>query len=119
MKHPKASKAIEEVMAHLKTSKSAFAKDTGVPRQIIHDYINGDRPISSLNASRIVEAFPQFNYTYLLRGEGSLLATPGQKITMENIAADPLGISLVLLDHVITIRKELAEIKQMLNNQTK
>ena len=124
MKHPEASKRINEVFLHLGKDKLAFTQKefiekVGIHRQTVHDLFTGNLRLTEKLANKIVEAYPEFSYTYLVNGTGSLLASDAQQANQEDLSADPLDITVRLLSNVIEMRKELAEIKQMLKNQTK
>ena len=78
---------INLILDHVGIKAPTFAKHVGVKYQRILDIQNGKvKNISAEVASRIIDAYPQFNIEWLLTGEGEMLknavevATSGHRI---------------------------------------
>lgn len=78
---------INLILDHVGIKAPTFAKHIGVKYQRILDIQNGKvKNISAEVASRIIDAYPQFNIEWLLTGEGEMLknavevATSGHRI---------------------------------------
>lgn len=87
---------INLILDHVGIKAPTFAKHVGVKYQRILDIQNGKvKNISAEVASRIIDAYPQFNIDWLLAGKGEMLKSesnePNQNIedmkTKELIAA--------------------------------
>lgn len=65
---------INLILDHVGIKAPTFAKHIGVKYQRILDIPNGKvKNISAEVASRIIDAYPQFNIEWLLTGEGEML----------------------------------------------
>ena len=65
---------INLILDHVGIKAPTFAKHIGVKYQRILDIQNGKvKNISAEVASRIIDAYPQFNIEWLLTGEGEML----------------------------------------------
>lgn len=65
---------INLILNHVGIKAPTFAKHIGVKYQRILDIQNGKvKNISAEVASRIIDAYPQFNIEWLLAGEGEML----------------------------------------------
>ena len=65
---------INLILNHVGIKAPTFAKHIGVKYQRILDIQNGKvKNISAEVASRIIDAYPQFNIEWLLTGEGEML----------------------------------------------
>ena len=65
---------INLILDHVGIKAPTFAKHVGVKYQRILDIQNGKvKNISAEVASRIIDAYPQFNIEWLLTGEGEML----------------------------------------------
>lgn len=69
------SKIINEILKHEKINANTFAERIGLKRtQPIYDLQNGKvKKITPNYANKILNAFPYYDYTWLLTGEGEML----------------------------------------------
>jgi DNA-binding XRE family transcriptional regulator len=71
------AKRFEELLWHLRMSKSEFARKIGVTPQAISAIVRGDSKPSSELLQTIFVAFPNLNPTWLMTGNGPMLHVDG------------------------------------------
>jgi len=89
-------KRIEILLDELKHTKYSLSIALGyVNGSVFHNILNGRNGISTGLANKVVDKFPQINYRWLLRGEGSMLVEP-----KENLVNNPLLERIELLERL-------------------
>lgn len=75
------SQILEELLLHLKSNASRLAKDLGYNSNVKIQHIkSGRNNISVEVANDIINKFPEFNYDWLMTGEGEMLKEEKQNI---------------------------------------
>lgn len=67
---------VDNILAQINETASSFAKSIGITPTQVYDLKSGKiHKISQTIARKIIDVYPQFNITWLLTGEGEMLAT--------------------------------------------
>ena len=93
---------INLILDHVGIKAPTFAKHIGVKYQRILDIQNGKvKNISAEVASRIIDAYPQFNIEWLLTGEGEML------IGNKAVTGSGSGIPYYGMDATVAVEQQL------------
>jgi plasmid maintenance system antidote protein VapI len=80
------SEIIENVMTALNTNANSLASDLNYASHMsIYHIVKGTNSISKGLTERIVQKFPNVNYNYMTRGEGSVLLNEEETKSQMNV----------------------------------